>query len=263
MTSPAELLEVADGAVDAAVGRLQAVRLEPLRTEMKSSTADLVTQVDRELEAAIVAHLERARPQDGLIGEEGTRRPSTTGVSWLIDPIDGTTNYVYDLPGYAISLAAAGDGEVLAGVVHDPIREERFRAAVGAGSSLDGKPLKVKTAGDLELALVATGFSYDPEDRRRQARVLVEVLHRVRDMRRSGGAAYDLCALAAGRVDAYYERDLNLWDHAAAGLIAREAGARVADPSPEGLLRDTLVASSAALFPAFWSLLEVAYLQVD
>jgi myo-inositol-1(or 4)-monophosphatase len=154
-------------------------------------------------------------------------------VVWLIDPIDGTTNYLYGLWGTAVSVAASLDGTVVAGVVHDLIRDQRFRATRAGGATLDRAPITVSGEDVLQSALVATGFSYDPERRREQATVLVEVLPRVRDIRRFGGAALDLCSVACGRVDAYYERGLSPWDHAAGALIAREAGA-VAEVSRDG-----------------------------
>jgi myo-inositol-1(or 4)-monophosphatase len=227
---PAELLSLA---VDVAAGAAQlidAARPEDRRpSDTKSSPTDLVTEVDRASEALIVAGLLAARPHDGIVGEEGTDRPGTSGVRWVVDPIDGTTNFVYGVPGFAVSLAAEVDGRVVAGVVHDPRHGEVFTATLGGGAQRNGRTIAVAAPTTLERALVATGFSYEPERRRRQAHVLTAVLPAVRDIRRQGAASVDLCWVACGRVDACYERGLAPWDHAAGALIAAEAGAVVSD----------------------------------
>jgi myo-inositol-1(or 4)-monophosphatase len=212
-----------------------------LEVHTKSTGTDMVTEMDRAAEALIVERLLGARPDDGLLGEEGTDRPGTSGVRWVFDPLDGTTNYLYELPGFAVSIAAELDGRVVAGVVHDVVRDEGFAATLGGGATRDGVAIGVSDASDLGLALVATGFSYDPARRARQADVLTHVLPVVRDIRRFGAAAVDLCSVACGRVDAYYERGLAPWDLAAGGLIAAEAGAIVSDfagdlPSFDGVL---------------------------
>lgn len=229
-TDPASLLSLADTAVDLVIARLAGVdRAAASVVGTKSSATDLVTEYDRWCEETLTATLADARPGDGFLGEEGTDRPSTTGVTWVIDPIDGTTNFVYDLPGSSVSVAARIDGIDTVGVVHDLVRGERYRASLGAGATLDGRPIRASAETSLPTALVATGFSYDADRRRAQAEVLAEIVPEVRDIRRFGGAAIDLCLVACGRVDAYYERALNDWDVAAGGLIAREAGAEVDD----------------------------------
>ena len=253
MTDAAELLSLARDAVDQVVPRLTSARDAELRVATKSSVSDLVTELDLWVERQLTNHIGRHRPDDGILGEEGADTPSGSGVTWIIDPIDGTTNFVYDLPGFTVSVAAAIDNAVVAGLVHDPVRDERFEAALGGGATLNGKAICVSGTDNLATALVATGFSYDAERRRKQAEVLTAVLPRVRDIRRSGGAAYDLCQLACGRVDAYYERGLNPWDHAAGGFIAREAGAVVVDHGPE----KALVGANEVLYPLLASLLEV------
>ena len=192
----------------------------------KSTGTDMVTEMDRASEALITAELLAARPDDGLLGEEGADRPGTSGVVWVVDPLDGTTNYLYGFPGFNVSIAAEVDGEVAIGVVHDVVRGELFSAGRGLGASRDGEAIRASGAHDLGHALVGTGFSYEPERRRLQAEVLVHVLPRVRDIRRQGAAALDLCSVACGRLDGYWEVGLNPWDHAAGGLIATEAGAR-------------------------------------
>jgi fructose-1,6-bisphosphatase/inositol monophosphatase family enzyme len=195
----------------------------------KTSLTDIVTEYDRRAEDLISARLAAARPGDGLVGEEGSSRPSTTGVRWVVDPLDGTVNYLYGHPGFAVSVAAEAAHQPLVGVVLDPLHQDTFTAAAGRGAARNGEPIRVGPAPDLGEALVATGFSYRPERRARQAAVLTEVLPRVRDIRRVGSAALDLCSVACGRVDAFYEELLNPWDYAAGALVAREAGALVSD----------------------------------
>lgn len=221
-----ELLDLADEAVDAVVPELiAALDRDDLAVETKSSSTDMVTEMDRWAERVLTGHIRAGRAGDGYLGEEGTVETGTSGVVWLIDPIDGTTNYLYGLWGTSVSVAASFEGTVVAGVVHDLIRDQRFRATRAGGATLDHAPITVSDKDVLQTALVATGFSYDPGRRREQATVLVDLLPRIRDIRRFGGAALDLCSVACGRVDAYFERGLSPWDHAAGALIAREAGA--------------------------------------
>lgn len=195
-----------------------------LVSHTKSTSTDVVTEYDQASEELIVAGLRSARPHDGLIGEEGTATPGDSGIEWLIDPIDGTTNFLYDLPGWGVSIAARSQTDTEVGVVYVPTTDEMFSAARGEGARLNGEPIRCSTSTDLATALVATGFGYRPERRAAQARRLETLLPRVRDIRRFGAAAPDLCYVAAGRVDAYYEEWLNPWDLAAGELIAREAG---------------------------------------
>jgi fructose-1,6-bisphosphatase/inositol monophosphatase family enzyme len=195
-------------------------------TATKSSRTDMVTEFDRAAEALIVDGLRRARPDDAIVGEEGTDAAGTSGIRWLIDPIDGTTNFLYGLPGFAVSVAALDDDGALAGAVYVPVTDEMFSAAVGAGATLGGQAIRCGTTTDLADALVATGFSYLPERRRTQAARLGSLLPSVRDIRRLGAASVDLCYVAAGRFDAYFEQWLGPWDIAAGELIAREAGCR-------------------------------------
>jgi myo-inositol-1(or 4)-monophosphatase len=212
-----------------AAGALLLAGLDGVRTDVstKSSATDMVSEMDRAAEALIVEVLLGARPDDGIVGEEGTDRAGTSGVCWVVDPLDGTTNYLYGLAGFGVSIAAEADGVVVAGAVLDVVRDELFSAQLGGGATQDGRPISASAATELATALVATGFSYDATRRERQAAVLHQVLPRVRDIRRFGAAAVDLCSVACGRVDAYYERGLAPWDLAAGGLIAREAGAEV------------------------------------
>jgi myo-inositol-1(or 4)-monophosphatase len=218
-----------DIAVEA--GALLRAGLDRAREQVgtKSTGTDMVTEMDRAAEALIVERLLAARPDDGILGEEGTDRPGTSGLRWVVDPLDGTTNYLYALPGFAVSIAVELDGTPIAGVVYDVVRDERFAATRGGGATRNGASIGVSGETRLPHALVATGFSYDSERRRAQAEVLVQVLPRIRDVRRFGAAAVDLCSVACGRVDAYWERGLAPWDLAAGGLIAAEAGAVVTD----------------------------------
>ncbi|MFP5254312.1 MAG: inositol monophosphatase family protein [Acidimicrobiia bacterium] len=230
MTTPTALLALAASAAREA-GELLRDGLGEARTtvETKSSATDMVSEMDRAAEALLVDRLLGARPDDGMLGEEGTDRVGSSGVRWIVDPLDGTTNYLYRLPGFAVSIAAEVDGVVAAGVVYDVVHDELFAASRGDGATRDGHPIRCSGADDLATALVATGFSYDPQRRARQAEVVVGLLPQVRDLRRFGAASVDLCAVACGRVDAYYERGLAPWDLAAGALIAEEAGAVVTD----------------------------------
>ena len=196
----------------------------------KSSRTDLVTVVDRAAESLITSRLDQARPDDGVVGEEGASKPGASGITWFIDPIDGTTNFVYGHPGYAVSVAAVQAGRALAGAVADPLHGEVFSATQGGGALCNGEPLSVSETTDLRSALVATGFGYDAADRVHQGAVVAGLIGRVRDIRRMGSAALDLCSVACARVDAYYEYRLCPWDHAAGSLIASEAGAITRSP---------------------------------
>ena len=210
------------------VARGRATRAD--HVDVKSSPVDVVTAVDKASEELIVGRLLGARPADGVLGEEGAAREGSSGVRWVVDPIDGTVNFLYDLPAFAVSIAAEVAGEVVAGVVLNVATGEMFTATRGGGAQLSsaGRPEPVRLSGSrpvsLEQTLVATGFGYRVEQRRAQGAVVAALLPRVRDIRRYGSSALDLCAAAAGRVDAYYELDLNPWDHAAGALIAAEAG---------------------------------------
>lgn len=194
------------------------------RISTKSSDTDLVTEVDHAAEALIVDGILAERPSDAVLGEEGGGRDGTSGVRWVIDPLDGTTNYVYGIPAYAVSIGVEVHSETVAGVVHDAARQETFAAAKGAGATLNGRPIAVSDMKNLERALVATGFGYSPDVRAEQATVLARILPRIRDIRRGGSAALDLCWVACGRLDAYFEQGLKEWDLAAGALIVREAG---------------------------------------
>ncbi|WP_338068466.1 inositol monophosphatase family protein [Oerskovia turbata] len=199
----------------------------------KSSAVDVVTAMDAESEALLRRVIARERPDDAILGEEEGASAGTSGLTWVIDPIDGTVNYLYSVASYAISVAVVAgppdpaEWTVLAGAVHSIVDGRTWTAGLGAGATLDGEPVAVNPAGPLATSLVGTGFGYDADRRRHQAQVLVDVLPQVRDIRRLGSAAIDLCLVATGSLDLYYERGLNPWDLAAGALVAQEAGARV------------------------------------
>ncbi|SCL31109.1 myo-inositol-1(or 4)-monophosphatase [Micromonospora nigra] len=250
---PRELLEIAiDVARDAATTayRMRAEGVSVAAT--KSTVTDVVTAADRAVERQVVEALRRRRPDDAVLGEEfGAAEHVAAGpdrVRWIVDPIDGTVNYLYGLAHCGVSLAAEVDGEVVAGVVRNAFTGEEWTATAGSGAWRDGRRLRCSTETDLGQALVATGFGYDPGRRAHQARVLAGLIADVRDIRRLGAAALDLCLTAEGRVDAYFEKGLAPWDLAAGGLIAREAGLRVAGLAglPPGA--DMVVAAPPALF---------------
>lgn len=215
--------------------------------DTKSSTTDPVTEIDRASERVIVEHLLAARPDDGVLGEEGSDLPSRSGVRWVIDPLDGTVNFLYGYPAHAVSIAAEVDGEVAAAVVHDTSRAEVFTAVLGRGAHLDGRPISANRPAGLACSLLGTGFGYDPARRRWQAEVLTGLIDVVRDLRRGGSAAIDLCSVACGRLDLFYEVGLNRWDMAAGALIASEAGSTACwEPEVPRLL-----VAPPTLLPAF------------
>lgn len=234
-TAGADLDELVDVAVAAALsaGRMLAEAWEagPTRVESKSTATDLVSDLDRASETLITGLIAQRRPDDGVLGEEGADAGGSSGLRWIIDPLDGTINYLYGLPAWSVSVAVEAAAGTLVGAVHDPVRGETFLAVSGRGATLNGRPIAVSSVTEPAVSLVATGFSYDASVRSRQADVLRSVLPAVRDIRRAGSAALDLCSVAAGRVDAYYESGTRVWDRAAGGLIAAEAGATVGDLS--------------------------------
>ncbi len=230
-----ELLAVARAAAAAAVDLIHTRRPADLSVEVKSSPTDMVTQMDTASERLIRTVIAGHRPDDLVVGEEGGPSDGTPEgadgagdrVTWWVDPIDGTTNYVYDHPGYNVSIAASIGGRTVVGVVADPTHGRTYSAIAGRGAWCDDRPLHLGPAAPLDRSLVATGFSYNPARRARQGALLAGLVPRIRDIRRMGAAALDLCSVAAGRVDAYYEVGLGPWDLAAGALIAAEAGARV------------------------------------
>ena len=221
----------------------------------KSSPVDVVTEVDKDAERLIYDRLMALRPRDGFLGEEGARSSSQSGVSWLVDPIDGTVNFVYGIPQYAVSIAALVEDRPVAGVVVDVARGEVFEATLGGGARCDGREIVVRAPVPLEQRLVLTGFNYVADVRARQADAAARMLRVVRDIRRLGSAALDLCAVGAGRADGYVEEGLHPWDGAAGGLVATEAGAALATrPGVGGT--DCVICAPAAAFDDFVGLVE-------
>lgn len=263
--APADLRELLALASDLALqaGRIHAEgRRRTLALETKSSPTDVVSQVDREAEELILKRLQVERPGDALLAEEGSLLEGTSGVRWVVDPLDGTTNYVYGYPAYAASIAVEVDGRAAVGVVFDSSAGRLYRAVAGHGSVCDDRPIRAREPeggpGDLSRALVATGFSYDAAQRERQGAVVAAMAGRIRDLRRGGTAALDLCRVAAGEVDAYWELDLSPWDYAAGTLIAREAGAAVEHAAAAHGRGPAVVAAHPTLMPAFLELLTEA-----
>lgn len=213
--------------VAAEAATLLANRPSTFTIEAKSSAIDIATQMDVASEKLIVERILHARPHDGIVGEEGASRPSASGITWVIDPLDGTVNYLYGLPGWNVSVAAKDEKGVLVGVVAAPTLNSVWSAFRGAGAFLNGQPIHVNNPIDLNRALIATGFQYDVKARHSQLTMLNHLVPQIRDIRRNGAAAVDLCYVAMGAVDGYIEDGLKEWDYAAGGLIATEAGALV------------------------------------
>jgi myo-inositol-1(or 4)-monophosphatase len=228
----------------------------------KSSPTDIVTAMDTASEALLREAIGAARPGDAILGEEGGLIGGSTGLTWVVDPIDGTVNYLYGIPAYAISVAVVrgdpldpGGHQVIAGCVHNPVSRETWVATLGGGAWLDGRPIHATSGVSLDRALVGTGFGYQVERRRYAAQVVAEVLPHVRDIRRIGSAALDLAGVATGRLDAFYERGLGAWDLAAGALIAREAGALVGGLAGQPAGPELVVVAGPGLFEALQELL--------
>jgi myo-inositol-1(or 4)-monophosphatase len=257
------LLELALECASQAARLLMDDRPAELAVGSKSTPTDVVTEMDTRAERLLVERISAVRPADGFLGEEGADRSGTSGVRWVLDPVDGTVNYLYGLPGWSVSVGVEVDGEVVVGVVEVPTLRETFAAVQGRGATRNGTPVRVSTCTDLSQALVATGFGYDAFRRRRQAEILTAVLPKVRDVRRFGAASVDLCSVACGRVDAYYERGLKAWDLAAGGLVATEAGAVLGglDGRPAG--EDLVVAAAPGVHGALLELLTGLHPDLD
>ena len=250
-----ELAGVALACAEAAAAVLaQGLEGPPPSVDTKSSATDMVSEVDRGAEAAVARVLTSRRPDDEVLGEEGTARPGTSGIRWVVDPLDGTTNFLFGIPQFSVSVAAEVEGSTLVGIVVDPSRRETWAAVAGWGARRNGRPCRVASGrSTLATALVATGFGYRAARREWQGAVVAHVVSRVRDIRRFGSAALDLCWTAGGRYDAYYEWGLNPWDLAAGALICTEAGARV-----EAFPGRLIVATTPELFGPLSDLLAEA-----
>jgi myo-inositol-1(or 4)-monophosphatase len=251
--------ELARLAIELATGGAAVVRAAggtELSVGAKSTDTDLVTQVDQATERWLVEQLALTRPDDAVLGEEGGGRAGTSRVRWVLDPIDGTVNFVLGIPQYAVSVAAEVDGVVVAGAVCNPASGETFHARLGHGSYLEDVRLRGPRELPLHRAVVGTGFGYQAEMRARQVAAVAPLLPRVADLRRLGAASLDLCFLAAGRLDAYFEAGLNPWDHAAGGLVATEAGCVISGLRGQPPSQRLYAAAGAALAPEFFALLE-------
>lgn len=216
--------------------------------QTKTTATDMVTEFDRASERLVVEELSRYRPDDTIVGEEGASHSGTSGITWYIDPIDGTTNFLYSLPNWAVSIGATDDQGSLAGAVYIPAMDEMFTAVRGGGAKLNGSRIWCTNTTDLSQALVCTGFSYSSTQRTVQAQRVARMIHLVRDIRRFGAAAIDLCYVACGRLDAYFEENLETWDIVAGELIAREAGCRSGNFEGQAVTPAQLLTSVPAIF---------------
>ncbi len=228
-----------------------------LATETKSSPTDMVSEADVAAETLIREALLSARPEDGMLGEEGSDTPGTSGLRWIVDPLDGTTNFLFGIPQWAVSIAVEDEEGTLAGVVFDPMRDECWAAVRGSAPTLNGEPLRrPERAGGLANALVGTGFGYDADVRAAQAASVTRLLPRVRDIRRAGSCSIDLAWVAAGRYDAYYERGVKLWDIAAGELICASAGLHTRRLEPDPPADGGILVAPAALAEELASLVD-------
>ncbi|MGI9125019.1 MAG: inositol monophosphatase family protein [Mycobacterium sp.] len=264
---PESLREVAERLAAEAAEFVRRRRTEILRdgadgagVRAKSSPTDPVTLADTETEHLVRARLAQLRPGDGVLGEEGGGTADAAAVRWVVDPIDGTVNFLYGIPAYAVSIAAQIDGVSVAGAVADVAGGQVYSAAVGRGADVlvggERLPVRCNDGGELSMALLGTGFGYAPQRRAAQAALLAQMLPVVRDVRRIGSASLDLCMLAAGRLDVYYEHGLQVWDWAAGALIAAEAGAVVVLPGDSGGGAAPLLAAAPGVAAEFTSALD-------
>jgi len=254
-----ELLEIAKRAASSAGAvHRRALDRHDVKADIKSSDCDLVTDVDRESEAELVRVIRAARPNDEIIGEEGTTLRGDSGVRWILDPLDGTTNFVHGYPMHAVAVGVEVNGENVVGVVHDTFSNRVYAGVVGGGATCDDRPIGVRGETDLKHALIGTGFLPNEEVRRAQAELLRHVLPRVRDVRRSGCPSLDICSVAAGALDGFYECGLGPWDIAAASAIAKAAGAKITLLDSVAFPNPFLVVANPALEPALAKLLREA-----
>ena len=225
LLSPTELNHLHSLAVDLARQAAEVhVRRETGVVTSKSTPSDPTTDVDREAETLIVTGILDSRPEDGILGEEETSIEGTSGVRWVIDPLDGTVNYLYEFPSHAVSIGVEFNGVPAVGVVYDTALNEIYSARVDENSTKNGIEIQVSSCSSMSLALLGTGFAYEPSVRRSQAELLAELVPQVRDIRRSGSCAVDLCSVASGRLDAFFETGVHWWDVAAGIQIVRSAG---------------------------------------
>jgi myo-inositol-1(or 4)-monophosphatase len=253
---PVKLERIAAATALAAAQVVSAGYARPHTVGHKSSPTDVVTQTDLRAEEVIRTTLLKETPDAGILGEEGGTTDPGARLQWVVDPLDGTVNFLYGVPLFAVSIAAAVDGEVVAGAVIDVLRGELFSAHLGGGARCNAEPIAVSECTALPQALVLTGFSYQADRRAIQGEVVQRMLSRVRDVRCFGSTALELCWVACARADAYFQRDTEIWDRAAGALIAAEAGARIQLPCPEN---DALsMATAPGVFDELWSIVQLA-----
>lgn len=226
MSQADELLALANS-IALRAGELLMARPDRFTLAEKSGALDFATQMDLASEELIVSLIKAARPDDAILGEEGGNHAGSSGFTWVIDPIDGTVNYLYGMAGWCVSIAVKDASGPLVGVVYAPSISLRWSAVRGGGAFCNDLPIRCNEPVPLDKALIATGFSYDRERRVAQASLIAKLLPKIRDIRRNGACAVDICMVASGMVDAHFESGVNEWDHAAAGLVATEAGARL------------------------------------
>jgi myo-inositol-1(or 4)-monophosphatase len=253
---PPELESVASRTARAAAEVVTSAFGQPRAVGRKSSPTDIVTQTDLQAERLVRRLLLAATPGAGIVAEEGGETGRGARLQWVIDPLDGTINFLYGVPIFAVSIAAAIDGEIVAGAVVDVLRGEMFSAHRRGGARCDGRPISASSCSSLPEALVTTGFSYRAELRDLQGEIAHRLLSRARDLRCFGSAALELCWVACGRVDGYFQRDTQIWDHAAGALIAEEAGARTELPCPEN--DDLVIAAGSEVFEALRAVVQPA-----
>jgi myo-inositol-1(or 4)-monophosphatase len=252
--APRELERIAAAVARAAAAVVTDAHRRPVAVGSKVSPTDVVTETDLRAEDLIKRLLREATPEAGALGEEGGETLPGARLQWVIDPLDGTVNFLHGVPIFAVSIAAAVDGEVVAGAVLDVLRNELFSAHLDGGACRDGEPIAAAECTSLAQALVATGFSHRADERLRQAEVVQRLLSRAADLRCFGSAALELCWVACGRVDAYYQRHTEVWDRAAGALIASEAGADLELPCPEN--DDLVIVASTGIFDELRALVQ-------
>ena len=254
--SASEALALAIAAAREAGGLLLELHRSPATgIRSKSSATDLVSDADDRAERAIVDRIRKRRPDDAIVAEEGSGARGSSGVSWYVDPLDGTINFLYGIPQWSVSICCADGNGALAGVVFDPVRDELFSAARGGGAFLSDRRLAVTDKRDLAGALIATGFGYVAAQRETQGRIIARVLGEVRDVRRFGSAALDLSRVAAGRFDGYFESVEKPWDWMAGAMLVREAGGRVTELDPADPAFPRIIASGPGIHDELVALL--------
>jgi len=255
LSAEAALALATDAARQAGTLLLELRRSPATGVRSKSSATDLVSAADERAEETIVNAIRRRRPGDAIVAEEGSNARGSTGVSWYVDPLDGTINYLYGIPHWSVSICCADGAGALAGVVFDPLRDELWSAVRGGGAYLGERRLAVSDKRDLASALLATGFGYVAEQRATQGRIIAKVLGEARDVRRFGSAALDLSWVASGRFDGYFESVEKPWDWMAGALLVREAGGRVTELNPKDPAFPRIIASGSGIHSELVALL--------